>query len=138
MAVLKQLQAILALPVMVLVVIPAYLIQAGPFNPLWGQPFPTNGALAGLGTGLILAGLSLIISTIRLFVAVGQGTLAPWTPTQHLVVVGPYRYVRNPMISGVIGVLLGEAALLGAVPVLIWALGVIVLNLIYIPLIEEP
>ena len=82
--------------------------------------------------------MSLIISTIRLFVAVGQGTLAPWTPTQHLVVVGPYRYVRNPLISGVIGVLLGEAALLGAVPVLIWALGVIVLNLIYIPLIEEP
>jgi hypothetical protein len=31
----------------------------------------------------------------------GRGTLAPWSPTSELVVAGPYRVVRNPMITGV-------------------------------------
>ena len=58
--------------------------------------------------------------TISLFARVGQGTLAPWDPTQRLVVLGPYRHVRNPMISGVLAILLGEAALLGSPPLLVW------------------
>src|SRR5262249_43380680 len=72
------------------------------------------------------------------FMAVGQGTLAPWLPTQHLVVRGPYRYVRNPMISGVIFVVTGEAVISGSSSLVIWALGVLLVNLIYIPLVEEP
>ena len=37
---------------------------------------------------------------------------------------GPYRHVRNPMISGVLCILLGEAALLGSVALLVWFAGV--------------
>ena len=47
-------------------------------------------------------------SGIRLFVTVGKGTLAPWEPTQKLVVQRVYSHVRNPMISGVLFSLLGE------------------------------
>lgn len=75
---------------------------------------------------------------MRLFARVGQGTLAPWDPTQRLVAQGPYRYVRNPMISGVLCVLLGEAALFGSAPLLVWAAAFFALNAAYIPLIEEP
>jgi protein-S-isoprenylcysteine O-methyltransferase Ste14 len=46
-----------------------------------------------------------------LFAKVGQGTLAPWDPTRNLVAVGPYRFVRNPMISGVALMLMGQALL---------------------------
>ena len=49
-----------------------------------------------------------MVATIRLFVTVGKGTLAPWNPTQKLVVQGVYRHVRNPMISGVMFILAGR------------------------------
>ncbi len=54
-----------------------------------------------------------------------------------LVVRGPYRYVRNPMISGVLAILLGEALILGSLPLIYWFPLFFLLNAIYIPLIEE-
>jgi protein-S-isoprenylcysteine O-methyltransferase Ste14 len=51
---------------------------------------------------------------------------------------GPYRYVRNPMISGVLFVLLGEAALAGSLPLLLWFGLVFAINAVYLPLVEEP
>ena len=40
---------------------------------------------------------------------VGAGTLAPWAPPEKLVMVGLYRYSRNPMYVSVGLVLLGWA-----------------------------
>ena len=51
---------------------------------------------------------------------------------------GPYRYVRNPMISGVAFLLAGEAALLGSIPLLLWFASVVAVNAVYLPLVEEP
>jgi protein-S-isoprenylcysteine O-methyltransferase Ste14 len=78
------------------------------------------------------------VQTVSLFARVGEGTLAPWDPTSKLVVRGPYRRVRNPMISGVLFVLLGEAAILGAPALLIWAAAFLAVNAAYMPLFEEP
>jgi protein-S-isoprenylcysteine O-methyltransferase Ste14 len=96
------------------------------------------GWLAAPGAVLIVGGLVLWAWTVALFARIGKGTLAPWDPTRRLVVDGPYRHVRNPMISGVISILLGEAALLGSWPLLAWALAFVALNATYIPLAEEP
>lgn len=135
---LKHLRALL-LPVTVIGIIPALLLAlTGTLNPAWGLAFPANALVIAAGVGLLVAGLSLIVGTVRLFIRVGQGTLAPWDPTQRLVAVGVYRYVRNPMISGVIAMLFGEALLSGSVPILAWALVFTAVNLIYIPLVEEP
>jgi protein-S-isoprenylcysteine O-methyltransferase Ste14 len=92
--------------------------------------------LAGIGT--IILGLALVVMTVRMFMTIGKGTLAPWDPTQRLVVVGVYRHVRNPMISGVAAILFGEAVALGSVRLLIWCALFLVTNLVYIPLSEEP
>ena len=51
---------------------------------------------------------------------------------------GPYRFVRNPMISGVIFVLFGEALVLRSPAHGAWALAFLAANLVYIPLVEEP
>ncbi len=67
----KHLRTILLLPGMVTIAIP--------------------GSILWLGSGLVLA-----LSTIRLFLAVGEGTIAPWDPPQRLVVRGIYRHFRNP------------------------------------------
>lgn len=135
----EHFKAIGALPFTVLVVVPvALLVAPGGRGFGWGLEMP---ALLGpvIGAALVVpVGLWLMIATIRLFVLVGRGTLAPWQPTEKLVVAGPYRFVRNPMISGVAFVLAGEVALSGSWWLLGWW-GLFVLgNAIYIPVSEEP
>jgi len=104
---------------MVTVVIPsAILYWTRTVNIGGGLSMPLTLLLPLFGCGLIALGLLLLIRTTSLFVPVGQGTLAPWDPTQRLVVQGVYRYVRNPMISGVLFILLGEAALVGSLSLL--------------------
>ena len=83
-------------------------------------------------------GLPVMFFTIRDFAKIGQGTLAPWDPTQKLVVTGPYRYVRNPMISGVTCMLFGITLVANTVCHLVWATAFMVVNVIYTPLSEEP
>jgi protein-S-isoprenylcysteine O-methyltransferase Ste14 len=75
---------------------------------------------------------------VRRFATEGKGTLAPWDPPREFVVRGPYRFVRNPMISGVILVLFGEASVLLSPPHAVWAASFLALNLLHIPLVEEP
>jgi protein-S-isoprenylcysteine O-methyltransferase Ste14 len=135
----RHLRAIVLCPGVVTVVVPALLVG-------WGRELHVGWNLADglvalpviLGAALIVAGLGLVVWTVRLFAAVGDGTLAPWDPTSRLVLRGPYRHVRHPMISGVVLLLLGEAALLGSLAVLLWSLGVFAVNAVYLPLVEEP
>ncbi len=83
------------------------------------------------------AGLLLAASTMRNFARLGKGTPAPWDPTTRLIVHGPYRHVRNPMISGMFLILAAEALGLQSWPVGVW-LGLFVLaNAVYMPLSEE-
>jgi len=57
---------------------------------------------------------------------------------RRLVAVGPYQYVRNPMISAVLTMLLGEALFLGSRVIGIWAATFFVINNIYFRFSEEP
>ena len=56
-----------------------------------------------LGAALIVAGLVVLVQAFVRFVMEGVGTPAPVAPTEHLVVGGLYRYVRNPMYVAVGG-----------------------------------
>jgi len=91
-----------------------------------------------LGLVSIGAGLALWLWTVRLFARVGQGTLAPWDPPRRLVIRGPYRHLRNPMIAAVLAVLAGEAMVLGSVPLLIWGAIFFGFNHAFFVLREEP
>jgi len=129
MRVLRHLAAIVLLPGMVAGLIPVLLLDGAGL-----APWP----LAVAGAVLLALGLGMIAWTVTLFAGMGQGTLAPWDPTTRLVVRGPYRYVRNPMISGVLAVLLGEAALFGSLAVLAWWATVFAINAVYFVAVEEP
>ncbi len=94
--------------------------------------------LQALGAVVIGVGIGFFAASLRRFATEGDGTLAPWDPPRRLVVRGPYRHVRNPMISGVVMILFGEAAVLASRPHLLWALTFLGINVIYIPLVEEP
>jgi protein-S-isoprenylcysteine O-methyltransferase Ste14 len=135
----RQLRAIGPLPGLGAVVVPAaILLVTGDLEVGWGLPAGVAWLPPLGGAVLIAAGLALMHRTITLFATEGRGTLAPWDPTERLVVLGPYRYVRNPMISGVLAILLGEAALLGSVPLLTWFALFFAVNAIWMPLVEEP
>jgi protein-S-isoprenylcysteine O-methyltransferase Ste14 len=132
MTLLRHLTAILLLPFAAVVVVPAWLLTAlTAIDTRWS-------ALWLAGVALFACGLALFVWCVSLFARVGQGTLAPWDPTRRLVAVGPYRHVRNPMISGVAGMLLGEALTFGSWVVALWALAFVLVNHIYFLVSEEP
>jgi protein-S-isoprenylcysteine O-methyltransferase Ste14 len=67
-----------------------------------------------LGVPIALLGLAVLLWCVRDFYVVGKGTLAPWDPPARLVVVGLYRYVRNPMYVGVLTLVLGWSIAAGS------------------------
>ncbi len=134
----RHVRAIALLPFTVTVIVPAAIVFTARAMRLgWGLPQPFLLVPPVLGGALIILGVLLAARAMALFATVGQGTPAPWDPPRRLVVRGIYRHVRNPMISGVFSILLGEAALLGSLPLLIWFLAFAALNSFYIPLVEE-
>ncbi|HEX6891508.1 MAG TPA: isoprenylcysteine carboxylmethyltransferase family protein [Chryseolinea sp.] len=129
----RHLRDILLLPFTMSVVVPYFIYN--PQRPL----LPAQDLLLMI-SGLVigLAGIFMLLYTIFLFGRFGKGTLAPWSPTQELVVVGPYRYCRNPMISGVFFILTGEACFFNSVDILRWAGLFFIINTIYFIVKEEP
>ena len=83
------------------------------------------------------SGLALAVWTTSLFRTVGEGTPAPWAPPDKLVVRGPYRHVRNPMIAGVLLMLGAESLFFGSWPLAGWLTVFFLGNAIYFPLVEE-
>ena len=106
----------------------------------WGsQPLVTASAMSLLSGVLIgLAGLALLVVSIRLIIVYANTTVMPWIPSEKLVIRGPYRYVRNPMILGVVLVMVSEGLLLGSKGILLLALVFFLVNTLYFIFIEEP
>lgn len=135
--ILRQFLAVAVLPFTVAVVIPIWLARRDGIRLGLGAS-PGGLVVQWCGVGLLAIGVVLFLASLGRFVREGKGTLAPWDPPRRLVVRGPYRYVRNPMISGVVIVLFGEAAVLLSRPHFLWPLVFLGLNALYIPLLEEP
>ncbi|HWL39094.1 MAG TPA: isoprenylcysteine carboxylmethyltransferase family protein [Gemmatimonadaceae bacterium] len=134
---LRHLLAIAALPFVVTVLIPIWIARR------YGMASPEQASMGifaaqTVGFCLIAIGGLLFVHSVRRFAVDGEGTLAPWDPPRHLVVRGPYRYVRNPMISGVIFILFGEALILYSESHFLWAVSFLAINALSIPLFEEP
>jgi len=117
------------LPITVLIIVPLWIEDD------WTIHF---GLSLICGLLLIVVGLVVMVLTISSFIRIGKGTLAPWSPTKKLVIKGLYRYVRNPMILGVLTVLLGEALTVRSENMLIWAAAFFIINNIYFIIYEEP
>jgi protein-S-isoprenylcysteine O-methyltransferase Ste14 len=123
----------LALPFVVTVIIPFLLYRTGAL--LMQRPPEAFGVVGAI---LYVLGLSMQLYTTSLFWRFAQGTLAPWQPTQKLVIRGPYRYCRNPMITGVVMMLIGEGLFFNALAILIWGCVFFVMNTMYFIFKEEP
>jgi protein-S-isoprenylcysteine O-methyltransferase Ste14 len=132
----RHMLSVAVLPFSVAVLVPLWLARSNNISPAIATTAPQVFAQI-VGVLLLLVGLTLFAASLRKFVTEGEGTLAPWDPPRRLVVLGPYRYVRNPMISGVVFTLFGEALLLISRPHLMWALIFLGASFVWIPLVEE-
>ncbi len=126
--ILKQLLSLI-LPITVLIIVPLLIER---------HIVLASGLPLLLGLVLLALGLFIMAQTILTFIRIGRGTLAPWSPTRKLIVGGMYAYVRNPMILGVIIVLLGESLAISSWSIFAWAILVFVINTVYFIFSEEP
>ena len=139
MRILRHLLAILLLPFVVVVVVPRWFLSTYvDVDTRWISGSVLESVARVTGALVFLAGFSLFAWCVALFARVGEGTLAPWDPTRRLVAVGPYSYLRNPMISGVATMLVGEALFSGSRVLAAWAVTFFLFNHIYFLLSEEP
>jgi protein-S-isoprenylcysteine O-methyltransferase Ste14 len=137
--VLRHFLAILILPVTVLAVVPGWILTAfAPHDTRWlpGSAMPS--LFQVFGVLLFITGFAFFAWCVALFARIGRGTLAPWDPTRRLVIVGPYRHVRNPMISGVAAMLGGEALVSGSLIIAGWLSLFLLINHVYFLFSEEP
>ena len=135
---LELIKAIVILPGTALVYVPGALLWLAAETRADMSPAGVAQSRFWIGLVLLALGLVFAIWTVRLFVITGKGTPAPWAPPQRLVVRGPYRHVRNPMITSVIVMLGGESLLLGSWPVAGWMLVFFLFASIAFMRVEEP
>jgi protein-S-isoprenylcysteine O-methyltransferase Ste14 len=118
-------------PGFVLIYIPLWVthfrIPAG--EPIWQM------ILAG---ALIALGVTPGIESARRFIYVGRWTLMPTVPTEHLVVSGMYRYVRNPMYVGILIALAGQVLLFRSRDLAVFAVILWFGFHLFVSLYEEP
>lgn len=102
--------------------------------PNWGGWVWPVSIVAGL---VILGGVVVLLDAFIRF-ARADGTPAPPAPTAHLVVVGPYRFVRNPMYVAVAAIILGQALLFGSWATLVYLALTVTAVALFVRFYEEP
>jgi protein-S-isoprenylcysteine O-methyltransferase Ste14 len=125
---LHALVAFVAQPGLVAYVVPLLIVR----------PWAGRTPFVWIGLLPLVAGTFLLLWCVRDFYVAGRGTLAPWAPPRHLVLVGLYRVSRNPMYVAVSLVLLGWALCFWSGPLSVYA-GVVLLAFhLRVVLGEEP
>ncbi len=91
-----------------------------------------------IGLCLIVFGVFLTLFSIALFFR-ARGTPVPVSPPPKLVTTGPYRFARNPMLSGIFIQLFGLGIALGSLSLtLIFTPLFIIISVWELKKVEEP
>jgi protein-S-isoprenylcysteine O-methyltransferase Ste14 len=97
-----------------------------------------TGIFGYLAFPLWLTGGIILLWSFWNFLHEGGGTPAPVDPPKELVVVGFYRYVRNPMYVGILAAILGHFLWFGSWNLLIYAVLVFLAFNTIVAYYEEP
>jgi protein-S-isoprenylcysteine O-methyltransferase Ste14 len=116
-----------------LVFLPARVLSAsGIVRPVTIGP----AQIAGVAIGAL--GAVVALWCIATFIVVGRGTPAPFDPPRNLVVVGPYRWVRNPMYIGAGLALAGAALFYQSLGLLGYCIAFLIVMYLFVIAYEEP
>ena len=101
---IRALISFIALPGIFAVIAPPLIAYFDPWNRAHWIP----------GVFVMIIGAVVLLWCVCDFYTLGKGTLAPWDPPKKLVVLGLYRFVRNPMYIGVLLLVLGWSLYFGS------------------------
>lgn len=131
--ILKILFLMIIGPGSVIVFIPCLIMS------FFGPPdFYKIGHSQYIGIIPILMGLIISLWCFYDFISVGKGTPVPTDPPEKLVIIGMYRFVRNPMYIGILFLLFGEAVFFKSFALLGYTACIYCLFHIFIIGFEEP
>jgi protein-S-isoprenylcysteine O-methyltransferase Ste14 len=112
--------------------------------PYWISRWRVQAAFLGFppirfaGYVLLALGTFGLLDSFARFVLHGMGTPAPVFPTRHLVIIGLYRYVRNPMYVAVVSTIVGQGFILGNAGLLEYGALIWLLFHVFVLFYEEP
>ena len=113
-------------------------VPAGILGSAGIAPPATSGTAQIAAMAMVVVGVGLALWCALTFAIIGKGTPAPFDPPRHLVVRGPYRFVRNPMYIGAATALVGVALYYGSAGLWLFAALFIVAIHLFILFYEEP
>jgi protein-S-isoprenylcysteine O-methyltransferase Ste14 len=125
---LRALLSFLILPGTFAGLIPAWIVSADRWR----------GEGVAIGIAPLAVGAAILLWCVRDFYAAGKGTLAPWDPPRRLVVVGLYRFTRNPMYVGILLLLAGWSLCAGSPSLAGYAVILAIAFHLRVVLYEEP
>jgi protein-S-isoprenylcysteine O-methyltransferase Ste14 len=96
------------------------------------------GAAQVAGVIVAASGALLALWCVGTFIVIGRGTPAPFDPPRKLVVVGPYRLVRNPMYIGAGIALIGAALFYESAALFAYAVAFTLSTHLFVMMYEEP
>jgi len=100
--------------------------------------FLPEGARLKVSIPMIAAGLAIMAWSVFHFLKV-QGTPVPFNPPPKVVKTGPYRYARNPMLTGVFLFLFGIGFIVNSISLVFFFTPLyVLLNVWELKKIEEP
>jgi protein-S-isoprenylcysteine O-methyltransferase Ste14 len=99
---------------------------------------PQDAAFNFVGLPFLVIGTGLLLWCVRDFYVAGRGSLAPWAPPERLVVIGLYRFSRNPMYVAVLLILCGWATAFASRRLWIYTAAVAIAFHLRVVLGEEP
>jgi protein-S-isoprenylcysteine O-methyltransferase Ste14 len=101
-------------------------------------PTFASGKWSELGLLLFMASSTLFLICIWTIVWIGNGTPWPWDHSTSLVIAGPYRYLRNPMVLAGIGLGISSALILGSYLGFVYlVIGILAWNFVLRPMEEQ-
>ena len=137
MKIKEYLKVIIILPGNVLITIPLLIFLLTRNSYSYRLVSPPN-FLFYIAMFFLVLGLFLAIWSVRTFyIKGGDGTPGPWRPVSNLIISGPYRYVRNPMLLGVFFLLLFESIFFTSISLFYWFIIFFIGNIIYFKTFEE-
>ena len=103
-----------------------------------GPPLFGTALTRWIGAAAVVAAAPVFIAFLGRFVFEGHGTPAPIAPTKHLVVGGPFRWVRNPGYVAVVSMIVGQGLFFASPAVLVYGAAVALAFHLFVVLYEEP